>query len=261
MDHHHHHHNQASSIIPTLDLILVSTLTLGILVSWTYRNRGSRNNLPLPPGPKKLPLLGNSLDMPSSFQWITFSKWADQFNSDILHLKVAGVDYIILNSYEAITDLLDKRSSIYSSRPHVTMLQDLIGYVRYILILILILITCWDRDLLLLPYGEDFKARRRLFHQEFHPTNSIFHRPHEKKALIVFLNRLLETPDEWLAHIRHMTGSVILAVAYGIHAQPQNDPNIVAAEKMINVLNVAGIPGAFLVDVFPILKYIPYWFP
>ncbi|KAJ3797340.1 cytochrome P450 [Lentinula aff. detonsa] len=239
------HHSQALSI-STLDLIFVTTLTLSILVSWSYRNRGSRQNLPLPPGPKKLPLLGNSLDMPSTFHWITFSKWAEQYNSDILHLKVAGGDYIILNSYEAITDLLDKRSSIYSSRPHATMLQDLIG---------------WNRDLLLLPYGEDFKAHRRLFQQEFHPNNSLLHRPHEKKALVVFLNRLLETPDEWLTHIQHMTGTVILAVAYGIHAQPKNDPNIAAAEKMIKVLNIAGIPGAFLVDVFPILKYIPYWFP
>ncbi|KAJ3751144.1 cytochrome P450, partial [Lentinula detonsa] len=227
-------------------LIFVTTLTLSILVSWSYRNRGSRQNLPLPPGPKKLPLLGNSLDMPSTFHWITFSKWAEQYNSDILHLKVAGGDYIILNSYEAITDLLDKRSSIYSSRVQSFILS---------------VITHWNRDLLLLPYGEDFKAHRRLFQQEFHPNNSLLHRPHEKKALVVFLNRLLETPDEWLAHIQHMTGTVILAVAYGIHAQPKNDPNIAAAEKMIKVLNIAGIPGAFLVDVFPILKYIPYWFP
>ncbi|KAJ3995887.1 cytochrome P450 [Lentinula boryana] len=230
------HHSQASSI-STLNLILISTLTLGILVLWTYRNRGSRKNLPLPPGPKKLPLLGNSLDMPSTFHWITFSKWGDQFNSDILHLKVAGVDYIILNSYEAITDLLDKRSSIYSSRPHVTMLQDL-----------------WDRDLLLLPYGEDFKAHRRLFQQGEYRESS-------GRTLNPGADLLLETPDEWLAHIKHMTSTVILAVAYGIHVQPKNDPNIAAAEEMIKVLNIAGIPGAFLVDVFPILKYIPYWFP
>ncbi|KAJ4485415.1 cytochrome P450 [Lentinula aciculospora] len=226
-------------------LAIASTLAF-LLFVWNRRSRGPRRNLPLPPGPKKLPLLGNSLDMPSSFQWITFSKWAERFDSDVLHLEVAGADYIVLNSYEAITDLLDKRSGIYSSRPHVTMLQDLIG---------------WDRDLLLLPYGEDLKAHRKLFQQEFHPNNSDLHRPHERKALVIFLNNLLEAPEEWLAHIKHMTGTIILAVAYGIDVQPKNDPNIAAAEKMIAVLNTAGIPGAFLVDVFPILKYVPHWFP
>ncbi|KAJ4485414.1 cytochrome P450 [Lentinula aciculospora] len=226
--------------------LIVSFVTL-ILYIWLRRNWqrfGWDSSKPLPPGPKKLPFFGNSFDMPSTHQWITFSKWADQFDSDILHLKVAGGDYIVLSSYKASTDLLDKRSGIYSSRPHVTMIQDL-----------------WDGDLLFLPYGESLHAHRKLFHQEFHPTNSSLHRPHEKKATIVFLNNLTDTPEEWLKHIEHLTGTTILAVAYGIHVQPKDDPNIAAVEKMISVFKAAAMPGAFLVDVFPILKYIPSWFP
>ncbi|KAF8823976.1 hypothetical protein HHX47_DHR9000405 [Lentinula edodes] len=233
-----------NEVLSTSGLVVVSTLVAMLFIRY-YRIRRSVQ-LPLPPGPKKLPLLGNSLDMPSAFHWITFSKWAEQYDSDVLHLEIAGGNYIILNSYQAVTDLLEKRSSIYSSRPHATMLQDLFS---------------WDRDVLLMPYGEDFRAHRKLFQQEFHPNNSQLHRPHEKKALVVFLNKLVETPEEWLAHIKHMTGTIILAVAYGIHVQSKDDPNIDAAEKMIAVLNTAGIPGAFLVDVFPILKYVPSWFP
>ena len=37
-------------------------------------------------------------------------------DSDIIHVNVLGTSMIILNSYEVATDLLDKRSSIYSSR-------------------------------------------------------------------------------------------------------------------------------------------------
>ncbi|KAJ3818173.1 cytochrome P450 [Lentinula raphanica] len=225
-------------------LILMSTFAY--LVFWYTRTRGLQQTLPLPPGPKKLPFLGNNLDMPSSFQWNTFSRWAEQFNSDILHLRIAGGDYIILNSHKAVTDLLDKRSGIYSGRPHVAMLQDLIG---------------WDRDILVLPYGEDLKAHRKLFQQQFHPNDTALHQPHEKKATVVFLNNLLDTPDDWLAHMKHMAGALIFQIAYGIHIKHKDDPNIVAAEKMMAVLSAAGIPGAFLVDVFPILKYVPYWFP
>lgn len=36
-----------------------------------------------------------------------------------------GTDLIILNSYEAATDLLDKRGAIYSDRPVLTMLGEL----------------------------------------------------------------------------------------------------------------------------------------
>ena len=37
-------------------------------------------------------------------------------DSDIIHVNVLGTSMIILNSYEVATELLDKRSSIYSSR-------------------------------------------------------------------------------------------------------------------------------------------------
>ena len=37
-------------------------------------------------------------------------------DSDIIYVNVLGTSMIILNSYEVATDLLDQRSSTYSSR-------------------------------------------------------------------------------------------------------------------------------------------------
>ena len=37
-------------------------------------------------------------------------------DSDIIHVNPLGTSMIILNSYEVATDLLDQRSSSYSSR-------------------------------------------------------------------------------------------------------------------------------------------------
>jgi hypothetical protein len=39
----------------------------------------SKSPAPLPPGPKGLPLLGNMLDMPSSYEWVTFSQWGEKY--------------------------------------------------------------------------------------------------------------------------------------------------------------------------------------
>lgn len=51
-----------------------------------------------------------------------------------------------------------------------------------------------------------------------------------------------------------MGSMIILSVAYGIHIQPQNDPNVEAAEKMMSVLSAASLPGAFLVVSFQDLQ-------
>ncbi|KAJ3810212.1 cytochrome P450 [Lentinula aff. lateritia] len=218
----------------TLGVFVTLTLTLAsILFLWHHHSYGSGIKLPLPPGPRKLPILGNTL--------------------------VAGGDYIILNSYEAVIDLLDKRSAIYSSRPHFTMLQDLVGSLHYHGLWITS--RRWEGDLLFMSSGKALNAHRKLFHQEFHPTNSSIHRIHEQKALGVFLNSLLDTPEEWASHIKQMIGAIIIGVAYGVQVQPRDDPNITAAAKMYSVLNAASVPGAFLVDMFSILRYVPAWFP
>ena len=52
-----------------------------------------------------------------------------------------------------------------------------------------------------------------------------------------------------------------MKVAYGIDIQESDDPYILVAEEAIRGLNEAGTPGAFWVDLFPMLKYVPSWFP
>ena len=50
--------------------------TLGI----AYLLARRRNQLPLPPDPKKLPLVKNLFDIPSSHDWITYTKWAKELS-------------------------------------------------------------------------------------------------------------------------------------------------------------------------------------
>lgn len=47
----------------------------------------AKKSAPLPPGPPKLPLLENILDMPSSQEWFTFAKWGEKW----------GMDYLVSN--------------------------------------------------------------------------------------------------------------------------------------------------------------------
>jgi len=55
--------------------------------------------------------------------------------------------------------------------------------------------------------------------------------------------------------------ATIMKVAYGIDVQESDDPYIMIAEEAVNGAKQAAVPGAFLVDLLPILKYVPSWFP
>ncbi|GLB41231.1 putative cytochrome P450 family protein [Lyophyllum shimeji] len=208
--------------------------------------RLSRSSLPLPPGPKKLPLLGNALQMPASRIWETFHKWSKESGSDIIHLDVLGTSIVVLNSEQATLDLFEKRATIYSSRPHFVMAGELIG---------------WNFLTPLLPYGEHWRAHRRIFHQEFNATACRRFRPDQLNATHRFLQKLLDSPEQFMRHIRHLAGEVTMSTTYGIQIRPVDDPNIDIAERAIRTLAKSAAPGKFLVDAVPLLKFYPSFLP
>ena len=66
--------------------------------------------------------------MPKDYWWLTFKNWSKQ-HGDIVHLNVLGQHIVILDSVEAVKELLDRRSAIYSDRPHMPMVMDLCALV------------------------------------------------------------------------------------------------------------------------------------
>ncbi|KAG6896969.1 hypothetical protein C0992_004971 [Termitomyces sp. T32_za158] len=58
-----------------------------------------------------------------------------------------------------------------------------------------------------------------------------------------------------------MAGETILGGTYGLEIQPKNDPYIRTAAEATRTLFTAAIPGTFLVDLVPVLKYVPDWMP
>jgi hypothetical protein len=61
-----------------LSLPLVS-LTVGVsFVAWRFIFH-TPSQPPRPPGPKGLPLLGNIMDMPTEFQWLSYRQLAEQY--------------------------------------------------------------------------------------------------------------------------------------------------------------------------------------
>ena len=62
--------------------------------------------------------------MPTSYHWLGFTEWAKEYG-DIVHVQAFGKHVVILNSIEAVEDLLEQKSAIYSDRPRFPLLVEL----------------------------------------------------------------------------------------------------------------------------------------
>ncbi|KAH8980773.1 cytochrome P450 [Lactarius hatsudake] len=230
-----------------LDVLLPVAAFLLAAFSYTIRRvLSSYRGLPYPPGPKRIPIIGNLLDMPSHEEWVTYKKWSDQYGSDVVHVDVLGTHMVIVNSAKAANELFYKRSSIYSDRPSLVALNTILGM---------------DWAVGFIPYGARWRSLRRGLHAHFHPVAAKAYRPLEQHAVHRLLRNLLQAPESFSQHLRHMAGQVILAIAYGIDVRPQGDPYVALAEKALHAVSLASSMGGGLFDLVPWLIHMPHWFP
>lgn len=123
-----------SAVLKLYNTILMPSVLILVALSiavWAYfkKNRWAH---PLPPGPRKYPIIGNLLHVPTKYQWVEYNRLAKEYStssrvslvleitrfpdSDILHFQVFRSSIVVLNSFRAANDLLHHRSSLYSSR-------------------------------------------------------------------------------------------------------------------------------------------------
>ncbi|KAG2087944.1 hypothetical protein BD769DRAFT_1372771, partial [Suillus cothurnatus] len=107
-------------------LVVALLAIIGVTTSFTKKK--ARRRLPLPPGPKPLPIIGNLHRMNTDFPWITYKEWSDIYglplsSRDIVYSRILNQDVIILNSVEAARAILEKRSSNYSDRPRFATME------------------------------------------------------------------------------------------------------------------------------------------
>ncbi|RDB17531.1 hypothetical protein Hypma_001246 [Hypsizygus marmoreus] len=222
-------------------LIILGGISLFVFL---WLNRNSRKRPPLPPGPPADPILGHLRHIPLEHQEIQFYEWGKTYG-DVIYLSLLGRSVVVLNSVQAATDLLDKRSAIYSDRPRL-MVFELLGFLDY--------------GLPMMPYGKQFQQHRRMFHEHLLADRAISFRPIQLREAHVLLQNLLSGVD--LEHVIHrFSTAVVIEVAFGHQVTSDNDTYVKIAEEAGVVINNAGHTGGTPMDVFPFLRYFPSWFP
>ncbi|KAI1825149.1 cytochrome P450 oxidoreductase OrdA-like protein [Xylaria intraflava] len=230
-----------------MTLVLITALVIGVGIALIMAAK--KRTSPLPPGPKGLPLIGsiNAFPPQGVAPWEYWLKHKDLYGP-ISSVTAWGTTLIILNSHELASELFEKRSKIYSTRPRGVFGGEMVG---------------WGKNLALLPYDKVYRAHRKRIHMMVGTEMAALrYLPFQVTGVHQFLFSVLQEPDKLLEHVRSDSAAVFLKMIYGYTVDSSKpDPLVALVTESTALFSDALVPGGWLVDMIPALRYIPEWVP
>ncbi|CAE6488094.1 unnamed protein product [Rhizoctonia solani] len=222
------------------DVILAISIFL-YYVAIKQRKKSSR----LPPSPPGQLLFGNALEIRKApFLWAKLNEYAQTYGG-IYTFHLLGRPTVVLNAPNAGVELLEKRATNFATRPPIHMAE----------------LSGWAEAILFIPYGPRLRSYRKLLHQTLNPRATLDFQSLQIQEVRKLMKRLLISPEDFLDHAKLYAGAVSIRIAYGHTARDFNDEFIQAAEEFMGALSEAILPGKWLVETIPLMRYIPSWFP
>ncbi|CAE6467599.1 unnamed protein product [Rhizoctonia solani] len=240
-------------MVDTRVTLYATSFSLALLLYRYWRSTG-KSNIRHPPSPWSLPFVGNLFSVPSGPEYHAFAKLGEQLGSDIIFLNILGHKLVILNSAEAASEILDKRSALYSDRPPVPMITDPS-------------LMNWPGLISLARYNDVWRYYRRTMNNWLNIRAVDEFNDLQERQAHSLLQRLLNAtkraqPFECAKEeIFFSMGSSMLQLAYGYKPQNPQDPFFKEVVLAFHNAALAGMQTNFLVNAFPALLYVPDWFP
>ncbi|RSL86818.1 hypothetical protein CEP51_002574 [Fusarium floridanum] len=227
----------------------VSIALVGAVVAWLLkRYLSGRGKGPLPPGPKPAPVIGNIHQLPKSLQWLHLYHWSKEYGP-IMHLSMGGQPLIILSTHQAAHDLLNRRSGQYSHRPRMVMAGELVTK---------------NMHMLLRPYDERYKLHQRMEAPLLTLRSASTYRPlqdiESRQLLFDVLgqsNEVGEKGADFHHHHERAMASFIYCMNYGYRLKTGYEQELMDGKKVQAEFARTGQVGAYIVDSFPSLNYLP----
>ncbi|KAF8557536.1 cytochrome P450 [Imleria badia] len=233
------------SAIKFAALVLVAVVTVDAVRRFTC-DRSERKGHPLPPGPTPLPVLGNALSIGNPQEpWLTYTAWWPKYG-DVMYVRLLDTNVIVLNSRLDATELLEKRSQIYSDRPFIATLEPYghepnVGFARY---------------------GPHWRLCRRIIHQTFRPEAALTFRPMQLRRARQIVINIIDDPSEYPFHYSTFSAAVAMSAVYDHEPQPREDPMVKIVDDFCKASLLAlTAEQAVLIKAFPFLLSVPEWIP
>ncbi|KAK7416280.1 hypothetical protein QQZ08_012054 [Neonectria magnoliae] len=150
---------------------------------------------------------------------------------------------IVLSSDVAVSDMLVKKSGNYSDRPDMFIGQK---------------VASGNLRLVVMRYGDNWRMIHRMIHNIMNIKAAVTYVPYQDLENKFLLEGLLDTPEDFLAHLRRFTYSLSTQMIFGYRCINNKDPNLLQLfESFEKWGELAGSSSAQLADLFPILQKLP----
>ncbi|KAK0442534.1 cytochrome P450 [Desarmillaria tabescens] len=211
-----------------LDLLAcVLAASLAVFLRSRYRSRS------LPPGPPGHWLFGNEIP----------KKRCVGFYGPVFSLTRFGKVYIVVGRYDAAVEIMEKGGTQTSDRPRAIAASE-----------------TFSRGLrsILLNDTPRWRTLNRAFHAHLKSNKAAAYEPiqfrHAKKLIL----NVLDAPKRFTEHTKIYAASVILTLTYGKTTPTTfDDPDLQQMIRDAKRFRMAIRPGAYLVDTFPVLRWVP----
>ncbi|KAJ7138849.1 cytochrome P450 [Mycena filopes] len=211
------------------------------LATWLLVPRQRRNSrLPLPPGPPGHWLFGTAI--PKTHAHRKFEDWIKEYGPVISFRR--GLELIVvIGRYNAAVEIMEKEGGSVADRPSSIAAGDtLSGGMRTLLI----------------RNGERLRKLRKALHAQMRPTVAVEYQPIQQMNAQYHILDILEDPENHMVHAQGFAASVILSLTYGKQTRTaSNDPIVNEVNGCLATLGAALLPGAYSVDAYPFLRYVP----
>ncbi|KLO09941.1 cytochrome P450 [Schizopora paradoxa] len=204
-----------------------------------------RARKPLPPGPRRWPIIGNISDFSEGLDATHWAKHKDVYVGPLSSAEAFGKTFIIVNDAKVASDLLDQVN--YSHRPISTFNGKLCGFR---------IVPSMK------PPGEQWRTFRKQFHSTLgtRTSVSVYHDMLEFESRMLLLN-LMKSPDDFFKHLQTYAGATTLNLCFGYSVSRHgSDPLVKLARAADNAFDDS-ITKLWMVDLLPFLQYIPGWLP
>ncbi|KAG9310417.1 cytochrome P450 [Chiua virens] len=239
-------HSQAFKNFDVSKSSFLALVVAGVVVAKLYERRQVlftfKTSVPLPPGPPAKWFWENAL--PSVNIAHTLAEWVVKYGS-VIALRQGSHIIIVVGRADAATDIMEQEGSALADRPRSVAAGEILSRgMRFVL----------------MRSGERLRRYRKAAHIHLQPKAVRAYQELQMEHAKDVVKDILRDPKNHLVHVQRYAASVVLRLTYGKSAPTSNDdPELARINQVIENVQHALRPGAFLVDRIPWLKYFPWY--